>query len=177
MNIYKYTPKDNESFILEPLEINPNNYNITDIGDNKKLFEKIKSDDINNINELKNYDFTYSKILEGSINEGSINESKITKLNYKQILERVCNIINDGATIIKNAILSIKINTKNTDYKEMTRLDYTYMDNQNIWIACTDANKCLYEIYNQCSMNKIKLRLKIKMSNDNIVNIIVKTST
>jgi len=168
MNIYKYTPKDNESFILEPLEINPNNYNITDIGDNKKLFEKIKSKDINNINELENHDFTYSKILEGSINE-----SNITKLNYKPILERVCNIINDGATIIKNAHLSIKINTKNTDYKEMTRLEYTYMDNLNIWIAGADANKCLYEIYNQCSMNKIKLRLKIKMSDDNIVNIII----
>lgn len=168
MNIYKYTPKDNESFILEPLEINPNNYNITDIGDNKKLFEKIKSKDINNINELKNYDFTYSKILEGSINE-----SNITKLNYKPILEHVCNIINDGTTIIKNAILSIKINTKNTDYKEMTKHGFTYMDNLNIWIAGADANKCLYEIYNQCSMNKIKLRLKIKMLDENIVNIII----
>jgi len=48
--------------------------------------------------------------------------------------------------------------------------DFYYLDKLGISVQGVDANKCLYEIINQCKKNNIKLKMDIILKNkDNIV--------
>ncbi len=79
-------------------------------------------------------------------------------------MDYIYKIINDGAKIIKNTNLNIKTLEKNDS-------GFYYVEELGISIQGVDSNKCLYEIYNQCIENKIKIKLQIKTFDNNIINI------
>ncbi len=85
-------------------------------------------------------------------------------LKYKSILEQIYYIINDGTKIIKNTILNIKTINKNDE-------GFKYLDNIGISIQGADSNKSLFEIINQSIINEIKIFIKIKLINENIIHI------
>jgi hypothetical protein len=114
---------------------------------------------IQDIQDIQNYNFCKSIILYCKINNNNF-----TKLKYTSILGEIYNIINDGTTIIKNTKLNIKTIRKEDN-------GFKYLDNIGISVQGADSNKCLLEISNQCIKNKIKLSMNIKLVDENIINI------
>ena len=111
------------------------------------------------IKDLINYDFGKSIILECLLND-----KKMTKNKYKSTLYNIYNLINDKMKIIKNTKLNI-IALKKVDN------GFYYSDNLGISVQGADSNKCLLEIITQCIENKIKLYMKIKLIDNNIIEI------
>ena len=132
---------------------------ITNKNNGDKLLKKITKIDINDVNDIKKYDFRKSNILSCLLND-----EEITKLKYKSILENIYKIINDGTKIIKNSKLNIKT---------IKKLDegFYYLEDLGISIQGVDSNKCLLEILNQCIENEISLIMKIKLNDETNVNI------
>ena len=125
-----------------------------------KLFNNKPLEDNNNIFPIKdliNYDFGKSIILECLVND-----KQITKFKYKSTLVHIYNLINDKMKIIKNTKLNI-IALKKVDN------GFYYLDNLGISIQGAESNKCLLEIITQCIENKIKLYMKIKLIDNNII--------
>jgi hypothetical protein len=143
METYKIIQLDNGDILLQKFIIDNINYTIIHKENGDKLLKKITN--ITDINEIKNYDYKKSIILECSVDNKEFN-----KLKYKLILEEIYKIINDGTKIIKNTKLNIKTIEKQDE-------GFYYLDNIGISIQGVDSNKCLYEIINQCIENKIKL--------------------
>jgi len=143
METYKIIQLDNGNILLQKFIIDNINYTIIHKENGDKLLKKITN--ITDINEIKNYDYKKSIILECSVDNKEFN-----KLKYKLILEEIYKIINDGTKIIKNTKLNIKTIEKQDE-------GFYYLDNIGISIQGVDSNKCLYEIINQCIENKIKL--------------------
>jgi hypothetical protein len=114
---------------------------------------------ITDYKDIKNIDFKKSKI-----QYCSIGDEEFDKKNYKSILKRGYEIINDGAKIIKKSKINIK--TLKEEYK-----GFNYLDKIGISFQGVNSNKCLLEIINQCIENKIELYMKIKLSDDSIINI------
>ena len=122
--------------------------------------------DINkdNSDEISDYNFTFSEIINCKIDE-----TVIDKLKYRHILDKIYSIINDGAKIIKfNSFsdTSIKIG-------ESKENGFYYNKHLGISIRGVDAQTNIKEILYQCTKNKIKIEMKIKLKNNNIVNIII----
>ena len=88
----------------------------------------------------------------------------MTKNKYKSTLYNIYNLINDKIKIIKNTKLNI-IALKKVDN------GFYYSDNLGISVQGADSNKCLLEIITQCIENKIKLYMKIKLIDNNIIEI------
>lgn len=149
MEIYKFINLDNGDILLEKIIIDNKNYIIIDQDNGNKLLQKII-----NIND---YDFTKSQILECFIND-----KECSKLKYNCVLNQIYNIINDGAKIIKNTKINIKTLKKEDK-------GFFFLDNIGISIQRVDSNKCLLEIINQSIENNVKLKLKIKLFNNNII--------
>ena len=127
-----------------------------------KLSNDKPVEDNNNIFPIKdliNYDFGKSIILECLVND-----KQITKFKYKSTLVHIYNLINDKMKIIKNTKLNI-IALKKVDN------GFYYSDNLGISVQGADSNKCLLEIITQCIENKIKLYMKIKLIDNNIIEI------
>ena len=124
-----------------------------------ELFLKpIKKIIINKIDDILEYDFCNSQIISCLINDILCDRNK-----YKPILNDIYYKINNGTKIIKNT--SINIST-------IKRADsgFYYLNQLGISVQGVDANKCLYEIINQCDKNNIKLNMNIILKNkDNIV--------
>lgn len=114
---------------------------------------------IDDINECKKHDFKKSIILECIINN-----VKSNKLKYKSILVQIYTLINDGVTIIKNS----KMNIKTVKYEQE---GFYYINNIGISVQGVDSNKCILEILNQCTINDISIKLKIKLLNNVMFNI------
>jgi hypothetical protein len=70
--------------------------------------------------------------------------------------------INNGSKIIKNT--SINISTIKRDDQ-----GFYYLDKLGISVQGVDANKCLYEIINQCNKNNIKLNMNIVLKNKDVI--------
>ena len=151
MEIYKFINLDNDDILLEKIIIDNKNYIIINQDNGNILLQKII-----NIND---YDFKKSQILQCFINN-----KEYYKLKYRFILNQIYNIINDGTKIIKNTKINIKTLKKEDE-------GFYFLNNIGISIQGIDSNKCLLEIINQCSENNIKIILKIKLINNNIINI------
>jgi len=116
---------------------------------------------INNLDKLAQYDFCNSNIVSCKINNDISNRNK-----YKSILNDIYKIINSGTKIIKNTTLNIKT-------IEYNHRGFYYLEELGISIQGVDSNKCLYEIVNQSKKNNINLDIKIKLSDNKLINIIV----
>jgi hypothetical protein len=159
MDIYKFKKLENGDILLKKVTISNINYILENQENGNILLRKIISVDIKNINDIKNYDFAKSKILECMINNKIFN-----KFKYKSVLEEICKIIDDGTKIIKNTKLNIKTVKKEDE-------GFYYLDFIGISIQGVDSNKCLLEIINQCIENKIKISMKIKLFNQDNINL------
>jgi hypothetical protein len=160
MNIYNKIQINENEIILEKIIIDINIYDIINLDNgNIKLIKKqiIK---ISSIEDLKNYNFSKSNIIECFINNNKVNKNK-----YKSILNDIYIIINDGSKIIKNTKLNIKTINK---YDE----GFYYISELGISIQRVDSNKCINEILSQSILNNIKINIIIKLSNNTIINVI-----
>jgi len=158
MNIYKYIQLEDGDILLKKIKINFDKYNIVENENGNKLLKKYIK--VKNIEHLNNYNFTYSNIIKCFINE-----TEFFKLKYKPILNKIYEIINDGTKIIKNTTLNIKT-TEKTDE------GFYHLNNLGISIQGVDANKCIFEIINQCIKNKITILLEIKLTNKTTLKLI-----
>ena len=116
---------------------------------------------INNLDRLALYDFRNSNIVSCKINNDILNKNK-----YKSILNDIYKIINNGTKIIKNTTLNIKT-------IEYDKKGFYYLEELGISVQGVDSNKCVYEIVNQCNKNNIKLDIKIKLSDNKLINVII----
>jgi len=164
-NIYKLEKLDDGTLIYKPID---KNYIITTLDDGCLLLQPIDIElnlDFNKLSilDLKNYDFTYSKI-----NSCFIYNKQLTNLKYKHIYEHIYYLINDGTKIIKNTSLNIKTYNNNED-------GWNYLNTLGISIQGVDANKAIFEIVNQSIKNNIKIDIKIdikiELSNKKLINI------
>lgn len=121
------------------------------------LLKQIKKIIINKIDDILEYDFCNSQIILCSINNILCDRNK-----YKPILNDIYYKINNGTKIIKNT--SINISTINRGDS-----GFYYLDKLGISIQGVDANKCLYEIINQCNKNNIKLNMNIVLKNKDVI--------
>jgi len=113
---------------------------------------------INKLEELKKYNFNKSIIIENNVNDIICNNK------YKNILNYIYKIINNGTKIIKNSTLNIETIKKEDK-------GFYYLDDIGISIQGIDTNKSILEIYKQSIANNIKLYLKIKLENNMIIQI------
>ena len=114
-----------------------------------------------NIDELlKKYDFTRSNILEVVIDNKKL---EITK--YFSILKYIYNLIDNKKIILDNTIMHIK--TGNLDNQK----GFKYIEKHNISIQGTANNKTIKEIINMCNMCNICKKIKIQLSNNEIITI------
>jgi hypothetical protein len=158
METYKFINLDNGDILLERIIIDNKKYTIINKNNGDILLQLNR---IINIQDIQNYNFCKSVILDCKINDNNF-----TKLKYTSILGEIYNIINDGTTIIKNTKLNIKTIIKEDE-------GFRYLDNIGISVQYVESNKCLLEISNQCIKNKIKLSIKIKLVDENIINIFI----
>ena len=114
-----------------------------------------------NSHEIKKYDLTQSKITGCKINN-----KEHDRLNYRNIMHRIYNIIGDRKKIKKSTLLNI-------EFGEYTDKGYKYVKKLDMSIQGTDARLTLYEIINQCKIHKIKLELKIKLNNGQSIDILL----
>lgn len=121
----------NGDILLEKIIIDDTNYTITNKNNGDKLLKKRTSININDVSEIKKYDFRKSNILSCFLND-----EEMTKLKYKSILENIYKIINDGTKIIKKSKLNIKT---------IKKLDegFYYLEDLGISIQSVESNKCL----------------------------------
>lgn len=159
MENYKFNKLSNDDILLEKIILNETDYTIINKDNGDKILKKNNVINITNFNSIKKYDFKNSNILSCLLN----NEI-LTKLKYKLILVDLYSLINDGAKIIKQSELNIKT-TKKTDE------GFYYLENLGISVQGAESNKCLSEIVNQCTKNKISLIMKIKLIDNTIINL------
>ena len=79
-------------------------------------------------------------------------------------MDSIYRIINDGTQIIKTSKLNIKTINKFDE-------GFYYLDDLGISVQGVDSNKCLLEIIEQSSENKINLVIKIKLNDGKDINI------
>jgi hypothetical protein len=159
MEVYKFKNFENGDILLEKIIIDDTNYTITNKNNGDKLLKNITSVNINDVSDIKKYDFRKSNILSCFLND-----EEITKLKYKSILENIYKIINDGTKITKNP----KLNTKTIKKSDE---GFYHPEDSGISIQGVDSNKCLLEIINQYIENKISLIMKIKLNDETNINI------
>jgi hypothetical protein len=116
---------------------------------------------IHNLDKLSQYDFCNSNIVSCKINNDISNKNR-----YKSILNDIYKIINSGTKIIINTTLNIKTIVYNDR-------GFYYLEELGISIQGVDSNRCIYEIINQCKENNINLDIKIKLSDNKLINVIV----
>ncbi len=159
MEIFKLVELDNEDILLKKTKIDMSKYVEKRESNGDILLKKVESINIENVCDIKKYDFTKSKIISCIINNTEINETK-----YKKVLEYIYNLINDGTKIIKNTFLNVKTIEKTDD-------GFYYLKKLGISVQGVDSKKCLLEILSQCISCNIQIRMKIKLSDNKIINI------
>jgi hypothetical protein len=111
---------------------------------------------INNISELDNFNFSNSTINSVYINGNYYNNC--TK--FRQILNQLYLIINNGATIIKKSILNIST-------LQLKDKGFYYIPQIGISVQGADSNKIMKEAYIQAIKLKIKLEIVINFNYKN----------
>lgn len=143
---------NNDNIIISNIE----NYNITFYNGNLILSKKLKKI---TLEQIKALDFKNSTIISCSINNDNKNLKK-----YNKIINYLFEEINDIDLILDNTILNIeKGKYEDRGYKFNSKL--------NISIQGVDANKSIQEIFNISKISQIPINIKIKLENEQIVNI------
>lgn len=135
---------------------NIENYNITFYNGNMIISKKLKKI---TLEQIKALDFKNSTIINCSIN----NDNKSFK-KYNKIINYLFEEINDIDIILDNTILNIK----KGKYEDK---GYKFISKLNISIQGVDANKSIQEIFNISKISQIPINIKIKLENEQIVNI------
>ena len=164
--MYKVEQLNENTIKLTKLNINKDEYDKQILENGDMLLVRKKIITITGFNEFNNsrtqYSFNNSNILSCTINYYQSNEYK---LKYKSILNYIySNIIKDGVKIIKNSSLNISTIKRETE-------GFYYMEDLGISIQGADANKCLYEIINQCHVNNIHITILIRLLNGSRIEI------
>jgi hypothetical protein len=144
---------------METIKINNIDYQIYPQNNGELILKPLHI--INNLDNLNMFNFCNSQITYCKINNDN---HEIYK--YKSILNKIYEIIDDGSKIIKNTCLNIKT-------IGCTDKGFYYLKKLGISIQGVDANKCLYEIINQCIENNINLKINIKLNNNKLINVII----
>jgi hypothetical protein len=109
--------------------------------------------------DLTKYNFQKSEIIFCSINNKKIELNK-----YRSICKYIYEYINNKDLIIENTLL----NTKSGKY---TLDGYSYFEKLDFSLQGCDANKSIKEIIHMCKLSNIKIKLKIKLENNKIINL------
>jgi hypothetical protein len=161
MEFFKVIQLNENDILLQKVNINLDKYNVTYQDDGNIALKKKEYINISNIKNLTNYNLNDSSILECVIDD-----IKLNILQYKTIIEYIYNKINDGSKIIKNTNIDITTSKKKDN-------NYYNLDKLGIGYRISDKDffyNCLNEIYNQCVMNKFKLFIQIKLTDNKIIN-------
>jgi hypothetical protein len=110
--------------------------------------------------ELSEYSFTNSDIISCSINNNIIESP-----NYSKLLTKIYDLINNGVKIITTP------STFNIKTGEHTTEGFHYLPNIGISYQRKDANGTIREIYKQSRHHNIQISIKIKLSNNIIIQI------
>lgn len=149
-----------QSILLKKKYYNLDDYDIINNENGDIIINKKQKIFICNIDDLKSYNFINSKCEYCKIN----GEIMTPSIKYNNILKNIFNIIDDGTKIIKNSILNIKTTNE-------TEKGFKYLENIGISYQGIDSNKCIKEIFNQCTKNNIKIKMKIILENNKKINI------
>lgn len=107
--------------------------------------------------KIADYDFKFSKIMNCSLND-----KIIKKINYRQIISCIYEIINDTPKIMETTNFKI--------YKgKYSTTGYYYNKNLDISFQNNNAKCCINEIINMCTKFNIKLKMKIQLKNNNVI--------
>ncbi len=142
---------------METIKINNIDYQIYPQNNGKLILKPLQI--INNLDDLNMFNFCNSQITYCKINNDN---HEIYK--YKSILNKIYEIIDDGSKIIRNTCLNIKT-------IRCTDKGFYYLKKIGISVQGVDANKCLYEIINQCIENNINLKINIKLNDNKLINV------
>ena len=159
MDIYEKIVQDNGDILLNKIIYDKNQYKLIKQDDNY-ILKLIKYKKINNINQLKQYNFTKSVIIDVNINKEFYTEKK----NYFQLLVKIYKIINSGSKIIKNSKLNVKT-------IELNDRGFTYIKALGISVQYADSNRTIYEIMHQLVQNNIEFDIKIQLQNYEKLNL------
>jgi hypothetical protein len=155
-NIYTKKKMDDGTILLVKNDIFTDEYTWKRQHNGNLLLTPVKNDLIT-LDNIKNYEFSHSMIMDVSLNGEEIKEFK-----YRKIRDCVYNTIGDGLTVIKNSILNIKL-------PELNSRGFTYNSELGISVQGADSNRTMKEIILQCQKNNISLNMKIKLDDDKIV--------
>jgi len=122
-------------------------------------FKKLNLNEKKNIDDFKKYNFKKSNIIECNIDN-----KKIDLYKYKQIIKYLYEKINNIDLIKTNTLLNIK------DGK-FTNDGFNYFDKLGISVQGIDSNKAIKEILNISNICNIKLNIKIRLENNEIINL------
>lgn len=115
--LYQIVNCSNGDIILTPFSIDLTKYDKQLMDDGKIIFKYRNIIEVD-MDNLSNYDVKSSSIVKCIINNNVINCSK-----YRNILDKVYSIIDDGTEIIKNTILNIKtVNRNDSGFKYNSKL-------------------------------------------------------
>jgi hypothetical protein len=110
--------------------------------------------------QLDNYDFRYS-----TPNSCSINNIILESPNYTKILDKIYSIITDGFKIKETPT------TFNLKTGEHTENGFKYLPHIGISYQGKDAHGTIREIYRQSKHHNIQISIKIKLSDNRIIQI------
>jgi predicted RNA methylase len=164
MSIYTINKHDDGSIILEPIQSNADKYisgyELLNNDNGDITLKKITKVKIIDVGDISSYDFTSSTIVSCSIGDCDIGHPP-----YTVVIDHVYKTIGDGVKIIKHA--SINMST-------LERSDKGFRYNKDIGISVQGqpANKCVYEIANQCVKNAISINMNIKLNNGVFVELV-----
>ena len=123
----------------------------------KKTYSNVKQNI--ELDKIKTFDFTKSKIIFGKINE-----KILIKNNFKSLVEMIYYQINNVDNILENNKIQIEKGFKeDKGFYYLTKLD--------ISVQGADANNCIKESLIQCLKNNIMVVVKIKLSTMKTINI------
>lgn len=130
----------------------------------QKTLKNIKKNNIKNIKitDLKNEDLCSSTILKCSITKK--NDLISDKKKYKSILIDIFKNM-PSQKMIQNTKFNIHLSDKKGSK------GYNYNNELNISIQSKNANETMKEIIKMINLNKLKIDMKIKLNNENIINL------
>ena len=155
LKTYEYIAHDNGNILLKKIILDYNNYVIKTHKNGNILLKKRQKIYLSSIDEILEYNFSNSNILECIISIDN-KQLKFNKLTYKCILNSIFIHINDGKDIINNSILNIKTIPK---YDE----GFYYIKSLGISIQRADLNTWIKEMLTQCYYNNLKTYMEINL--------------
>lgn len=149
--------ENNKNIIIKNIDT----YDISFYNNSLILKKKKNHTEPVNIDELlQKYDFKSSKILKVIIDN-----KRLEIINYFTLLKYIYNLIDCKKLILDNTIMNIKAG--NIDKQKSFR----FINKHNFSVQGTENNKTIKEIINMCNICNIHKKIKIKLSNDEIITI------